>query len=99
MKKRSAIAVTLVVVLAIVAVLVHRAAFARETTEYRFTTVERGDLESAVSATGTLSAVRTVSVGTQVSGQIAELRVDYNDEVKKGATARPGCGAAAFRAG
>jgi HlyD family secretion protein len=84
MKKRSAIAVTLVAVLAVVAVLVHRAAFARETTTYRFTAVERGDIESAVSATGTLGAVRTVSVGTQVSGQIAELLVDYNDVVKKG---------------
>jgi HlyD family secretion protein len=83
-KKRSAIAAVLLVVLASVAVLVHRAAFARETTGYRFTTVERGDIESTVSATGTLSAVRTVSVGTQVSGQIAELLVDYNDEVKQG---------------
>jgi HlyD family secretion protein len=84
MKKKSAIAVTLLAVLAVVAVLVHRAAFAKETTEYRFTTIERGDVESSVSATGTLGAVRTVSVGTQVSGQIAELLVDYNDEVKKG---------------
>ncbi len=83
-KKRSAIAAVLLVVLASVAVLVHRAAFARELTGYRFTTVERGDIESTVSATGTLSAVRTVSVGTQVSGQIAELLVDYNDEVKQG---------------
>jgi HlyD family secretion protein len=83
-KKRSAIAVVLLVVLASVAVLVHRAAFARETTGYRFTAVERGDIESTVSATGTLSAVRTVSVGTQVSGQIDELLVDYNDEVKQG---------------
>jgi HlyD family secretion protein len=83
-KKKSAIAVAVLVVLASVAVLVHRAAFARETTGYRFTTVERGDIESTVSATGTLSAVRTVSVGTQVSGQIAELLVDYNDEVKQG---------------
>src|SRR5688500_20294828 len=83
-KKRSAIAAVLLVALASVAVLVHRAAFALETTGYRFTTVERGDIESTVSATGTLSAVRTVSVGTQVSGQIAELLVDYNDEVKQG---------------
>jgi HlyD family secretion protein len=84
MKKKSAIAMTLMAVLAVVAVLVHRAAFAKETTEYRFTTIERGDVESSVSATGTLNAVRTVSVGTQVSGQIAELLVDYNDSVKKG---------------
>jgi HlyD family secretion protein len=84
MKKKTIIAAALVVVLAVVAVLVHREAFAKETTEYRFTAVERGDIASTVSATGTLSAVTTVQVGTQVSGQIAELRADFNDEVKKG---------------
>jgi HlyD family secretion protein len=84
MKKKSFIAVGLVFVIAVVAVLVHRAAFAKETTTYRFTTVDRGDIESTVSATGTLNAVRTVAVGTQVSGQVAELLVDYNDIVKKG---------------
>ncbi|HYC62064.1 MAG TPA: efflux RND transporter periplasmic adaptor subunit [Thermoanaerobaculia bacterium] len=84
MKRKSLIAVSLVLVIAMAAVLVHRVALAKETTTYRFATVERGDIASTVSATGTLSAVRTVSVGTQVSGQIAELLVDYNDEVKKG---------------
>jgi HlyD family secretion protein len=84
MRKKSFIAVGLAVVIAMVAVLVHRVAFAKETTTYRFATVERGNVESTVSATGTLNAVRTVSVGTQVSGQIAELLVDYNDTVKKG---------------
>lgn len=84
MKKKSFIAVGLLAVIAVVAVLVHRAAFAKETATYRFTAIERGDVESTVSATGTLNAVRTVSVGTQVSGQIAELLVDYNDIVKKG---------------
>lgn len=52
--------------------------------EYRFAKVERGDLESAVSATGTLSAVKTVEIGTQVSGQISAIYVDFNDKVKKG---------------
>ncbi|HJQ37478.1 MAG TPA: efflux RND transporter periplasmic adaptor subunit [Thermoanaerobaculia bacterium] len=84
MKKKSVIATVLLVVVAIAGVLIHRAAFAKETTTYRFTSIERGNLESAVSATGTLSAVTTVSVGTQVSGQISELRVDFNDSVKKG---------------
>ncbi|MEJ1960190.1 MAG: efflux RND transporter periplasmic adaptor subunit [Gammaproteobacteria bacterium] len=51
---------------------------------YRFATVERGDLEAAVAATGTLSAVTTVQVGTQVSGKVVEIRVDFNDHVKKG---------------
>ena len=52
--------------------------------EYRYATVERGNLEAAVSATGTLSAVTTVQVGTQVSGKIVEMRADFNDRVKKG---------------
>ena len=84
MKKKSLIAAALVVVLSVVAVLVHRQAFAKETTTYRFTNVERGNVESTVAATGTLSAVRTVQVGTQVSGLISDLLVDFNDEVKKG---------------
>lgn len=51
---------------------------------FRFGTVERGDIESAVSATGVLNAVTTVQVGTQVSGQIAAIFADFNDHVKKG---------------
>lgn len=57
---------------------------AKETPAYRFATVERGDLQSSVSATGSLSAVTTVQVGTQVSGQVAQLYADFNDRVKKG---------------
>lgn len=51
---------------------------------YRFVEVQRGDLEATVSATGALSAVTTVQVGTQVSGQVAEILVDFNDRVRKG---------------
>jgi len=46
--------------------------------------VSRGDLRAAVTATGTVSAVTTVLVGTQVSGTIKELFADYNSPVKKG---------------
>lgn len=51
---------------------------------YRTGPVERGELLSTISATGTLNAVVTVQVGTQVSGTIAQLLVDYNSPVKKG---------------
>ena len=51
---------------------------------YRLGQVERTSLASTVSSTGTLSAVQTVQVGTQVSGQVAAIGVDYNDKVKKG---------------
>lgn len=44
----------------------------------------RGRIESQVTATGTLSALVTVQVGSQVSGRIQELYADYNSEVKKG---------------
>ncbi len=46
--------------------------------------VERGKLASKVTATGTLSARVTVQVGSQVSGRIAELFVDFNSKVTKG---------------
>ncbi|MEO8381075.1 MAG: efflux RND transporter periplasmic adaptor subunit [Acidobacteriota bacterium] len=81
---KKVIAVVLVAVLALVGVLIHRTAFAKETTAWRFATVERGDIEQTVSATGTLSAVTTVQVGTQVSGLVSDLLVDFNDTVKKG---------------
>src|SRR5687767_8040340 len=46
--------------------------------------VTRGDVVESVSATGTLEAVETVEVGTQVSGAIKALFADYNDRVRKG---------------
>jgi HlyD family secretion protein len=54
------------------------------TPSYRLGKLERGNVRQTVSATGTLGAVRTVEVGTQVSGQISELHVDFNSHVKKG---------------
>jgi HlyD family secretion protein len=51
---------------------------------YRFVEVERGNLEAAVTATGKLETVTTVEVGTQVSGQIAEILADFNSRVRKG---------------
>ena len=79
------------VIIAIVAVVVAAGGFwiwkkstASATPTYRFATIEKGDLEGAVSATGTLSAVTTVQVGTQVSGKVVEVLVDFNDHVKKG---------------
>jgi HlyD family secretion protein len=55
-----------------------------EPTSYRTTRVERGLIVATVAATGTLSAVNTVQVGSQVSGQIKELLVDFNSPVKRG---------------
>ena len=52
--------------------------------QYITQTAERGDIRATVSATGTVNAVTTVLVGTQVSGTIKQIYVDYNSTVKKG---------------
>jgi HlyD family secretion protein len=52
--------------------------------DYRFGKVERGAITAAVSATGTINPVTAVQVGSQVSGQLKEIYVDFNSEVKKG---------------
>ena len=51
---------------------------------YRTEAVQRGDIRVAISATGTLSAISTVTVGSQISGQVTDVRVDFNSPVKKG---------------
>jgi HlyD family secretion protein len=52
--------------------------------QYRTEAVETGDVTRTVTATGTLSAVTTVQVGSQVSGIIARLSADFNSPVRKG---------------
>lgn len=51
---------------------------------YRAVAIQRGDITQTVSASGPLSAVSTVTVGSQVSGNISKLHVDFNDIVKVG---------------
>ena len=51
---------------------------------YKTAKIERGTIVSTVAATGNLSAVTTVQVGTQVSGTIQKLYVDFNSRVKNG---------------
>jgi len=51
---------------------------------YRVDKVERGELVQSVSANGTLNPVSVISVGTQVSGTVKALHVDFNDRVKAG---------------
>src|SRR2546427_3615084 len=46
--------------------------------------VDRGDIHDVVEATGTINAVITVQVGSQVSGTISKLSVDFNSRVHKG---------------
>jgi HlyD family secretion protein len=52
--------------------------------KYTMVKIDSGDLEAVVSSTGTLGAVTTVQVGTQVSGRIAKIYADFNQTVKQG---------------
>lgn len=57
---------------------------AAEVVTFKTGAVARQDVKATVSSTGTLQAVTTVEVGTQVSGVVAELLVDFNDHVEQG---------------
>ena len=52
--------------------------------EFTYTQFEKGTIEAIVSSTGSLEAINTVEVGTQISGTIKKIYADYNDEVKAG---------------
>ena len=52
--------------------------------QYRTAKVDRGNISVVISATGTLNALRTVLVGSQVSGTIAKLYADFNTKVQEG---------------
>ena len=52
--------------------------------QFEFVKAERGNITETVTATGTLQPINIVSVGTQVSGIIEKVMVDYNDEVTEG---------------
>jgi len=57
---------------------------AAQEVQYRTGKIERGPLQATVAASGTVNPVSQVSVGTQVSGQIKDLYVDFNSEVNAG---------------
>lgn len=75
------------IISAIVTGIVLLAAFSfghGSTPQYFTAKVQRADIRNLVQATGTINAVTTVQVGSQVSGTISKLYVDFNSHVKKG---------------
>lgn len=56
----------------------------KKSQQFTFADITRGNISQTILSTGTLQAVTTVDVGTQVSGKIAKLYVDFNSNVKKG---------------
>jgi HlyD family secretion protein len=83
MKKRVLIIGIVVAVAALVGAFFYTRRSSAEP-KFRKGKIDKGDVVATVTATGTLSAVTTVKVGSQVSGIIAKLYVDFNATVKKG---------------
>lgn len=82
--KKIAIVVVALLAIAAAAYFLSKRKGAKPEEEYRTQVADRGDVVMSVTATGTLSAVTTVQVGSQVSGVIAALYADFNSPVRKG---------------
>ena len=83
--KRNSKYLLLFVLVAVIAAAV--LAFERNSlvpSEFRVAKLERGSITKSVSASGQLNPVVTVEVGSEISGQVSELLVDYNSQVKSG---------------
>ena len=81
---RIIIAVVLVLILALGGVWYYKARMVKPPARWETAKVDRGAIVAKVTATGSLSALVTVQVGSQVSGRIGQLFVDFNSNVKKG---------------
>ncbi len=77
---------TLLIIIAVGGYMIFGASAKKTGNKGEFVTVNitRGDMEQVVSATGEISPVNTVSVGSQVSGTIEDIFVDFNSQVKQG---------------
>lgn len=83
-KKKFMLTVGLIVVLVTFGLVLKNIFKPKNGNGFEFVEIKKGTLENIVSSTGTLSAVETVEVGSQVSGIIEKIFVDFNDPVKKG---------------
>ena len=84
MKKKILIPVSLIIIGLVVIYFVFFSTSNADTNKFVFAQISKGDLSTTITSTGTLQAVTTVDVGTQVSGKIDKILVDFNSNVKKG---------------
>ncbi len=85
MKKRKLIIIVAFVAIAAIALwLIFGRGSSKQVISYETQAVKKGTIEITVTATGTVEPVKQVEVGTQVSGVIKNIYVDYNSKVKKG---------------
>jgi len=58
-------------------------AFGSDAPMFRYAAIQRGSIEQTITVTGALQPVKTIEVGSQLSGQLARVYVDFNDTVSK----------------
>lgn len=83
-KKRIWIGVVALALVLLAAFLVLSRKKAAQEVQFETARIETGSISMSITATGTVEAVTTVDVGTQVSGRVTKIYVDYNSVVKKG---------------
>ena len=81
MKKYSIYGIALLIIVSVSYKLINRDTGSMV---YKTQKIENGDIMESITASGTINPLSTVSVGSQASGRIAEIYVDYNSVVKKG---------------
>jgi HlyD family secretion protein len=84
MKKKTIIISTILILIIIVIYFLFLNANGNDTNKFTFAEITSGNLSNTITSTGTLQAVTTVDVGTQVSGKIDKILVDFNYKVRKG---------------
>lgn len=82
--KKSTIIILSIIALLVVGFFIIKPKLENKKLEFTYTTIKKGAIEAIVSSTGTLEAINTVEVGTQISGTISKIYVDYNDKVSAG---------------
>ena len=84
--KKNNLAALIIIIIVIAAIFIVPGFFERgsEGISYRTEKVDRSNVTSYIEASGTINPLTTIEVGTQVSGTINKIHVDYNSEVKKG---------------
>ena len=82
--KKTWIIVAVVAVIGIIAYLLRSGGKKEQKVEFETAQVVKGNIQTTITATGTIEPVTSVTVGTQVSGIVSKLYVDYNSVVKKG---------------
>jgi HlyD family secretion protein len=84
MKKNAFLLIIIVILIATAAVVIFNYRKAHAKIDYITAVVDRGTIENIVTSTGELQPVTKVEIGSQVSGKIISLYVDYNTRVRKG---------------